>query len=143
VFGAKNNCFFSFLTCRQTVKQKPYSAHSTRSRERFFFVASPAQKMKNYRTILALLMCAIFVLARAQQGTVSNRELFPSDNNPNKDEDHCAHLPQPCSENGDCKYELSGWQCVCRQGFSGDGYTCTDINECEQGNLLTYQFRTL
>lgn len=36
-----------------------------------------------------------------------------------------------CDVNADCN---SDDQCVCRDGFSGSGHECSDINECEEGS---------
>lgn len=38
-----------------------------------------------------------------------------------------------CSENADCIDVFPSFSCVCRPGFGGDGYDCSDINECEEG----------
>ena len=36
----------------------------------------------------------------------------------------------PCSEHAKCINTQSSYICQCNQGYSGDGYTCHDINEC-------------
>ncbi|KAG8558187.1 hypothetical protein GDO81_016896, partial [Engystomops pustulosus] len=35
-----------------------------------------------------------------------------------------------CSSNANCKKDVLDYTCVCKDGFSGDGYSCYDINEC-------------
>uniref|UniRef100_F1KUR2 Zonadhesin n=1 Tax=Ascaris suum TaxID=6253 RepID=F1KUR2_ASCSU len=38
---------------------------------------------------------------------------------------------QPCSSNAYCGVdETHSYKCFCNKGFVGDGYNCTDINEC-------------
>ncbi|KAJ1607748.1 latent transforming growth factor beta binding protein [Cryptosporidium canis] len=47
-----------------------------------------------------------------------------------------------CSKNADCfvhsifetTHDLSKFECVCSQGWTGDGFTCHDINECKEAN---------
>ncbi|EGT46828.1 hypothetical protein CAEBREN_12416 [Caenorhabditis brenneri] len=37
---------------------------------------------------------------------------------------------KPCSDYGSCVINSVDMQCQCDKGFRGDGYNCTDINEC-------------
>ncbi|XP_055025536.2 uncharacterized protein [Misgurnus anguillicaudatus] len=37
-----------------------------------------------------------------------------------------------CHSHGLCHASPAGYQCVCDVGFNGDGYTCSDIDECEE-----------
>ena len=37
----------------------------------------------------------------------------------------------PCDANADCTDLAIGFTCVCDEGFSGDGFTCEDIDACE------------
>ncbi|XP_073669018.1 uncharacterized protein [Paramisgurnus dabryanus] len=37
-----------------------------------------------------------------------------------------------CHPHGLCHASPAGYQCVCDVGFNGDGYTCSDIDECEE-----------
>ena len=39
--------------------------------------------------------------------------------------DECAEDADDCSPNADCSDLVDGFECQCRQGFSGDGRTCT------------------
>ena len=49
------------------------------------------------------------------------------------DENEC--LNSPCAEFSTCTNIVGSYQCVCDEGWQGDGYTeCSDINECEFGN---------
>ncbi|KAJ1157038.1 hypothetical protein NDU88_009753, partial [Pleurodeles waltl] len=45
--------------------------------------------------------------------------------------DFCS-LPyrSPCDDNANCTSGEMNVTCQCKKGFSGDGYTCTDIDEC-------------
>ena len=46
--------------------------------------------------------------------------------------DTCSSDPDICSENASCKtYSTGGSQCICNNGFEGDGIDCTDTNECD------------
>ncbi|XP_078503223.1 mucin-like protein [Lissotriton helveticus] len=47
--------------------------------------------------------------------------------------DFCS-LPyrSPCDENAKCISGDMNVTCQCKQGFSGDGYKCTDIDECSE-----------
>ena len=44
-----------------------------------------------------------------------------------------------CSENASPRKVGKSLQCVCHSGFSGNGTTCTDINECKTTNHLCYK----
>ncbi|XP_035688304.1 fibrillin-2-like isoform X4 [Branchiostoma floridae] len=46
------------------------------------------------------------------------------------DEDECQQSPSPCHVNAACTNTDGSYTCACRDGFQGDGNTCTDINEC-------------
>merc|ERR1719153_1698938 len=35
-----------------------------------------------------------------------------------------------CSADAMCTNTVGGFNCVCNDGFAGDGFTCTDIDEC-------------
>lgn len=47
-------------------------------------------------------------------------------------EDQCLLGTHNCDENADCTDTSNGFYCTCREGFSGSGVQCTDINECSQ-----------
>ncbi|XP_069838066.1 uromodulin-like isoform X2 [Dendropsophus ebraccatus] len=36
-----------------------------------------------------------------------------------------------CNRNAFCKKDLFDYTCVCKEGFSGDGFSCYDIDECD------------
>ena len=38
-----------------------------------------------------------------------------------------------CDENAECENFAGGYNCTCFEGFSGDGFTCSDIDECAEG----------
>jgi len=50
------------------------------------------------------------------------------------DVDECIKKLDNCDGNAQCTNTDGGFTCECNAGFSGDGVTCTDINECEGGN---------
>ena len=45
-----------------------------------------------------------------------------------EDADECAD--DPCSVNASCENEVGSFTCACDVGFEGDGFTCTNIDEC-------------
>ncbi|XP_028413932.1 fibrillin-1-like [Dendronephthya gigantea] len=49
-----------------------------------------------------------------------------------EDKDECA-IDDPCGLNAACNNIDGSFTCVCNPGFSGDGLTCTDIDECTSG----------
>ena len=38
-----------------------------------------------------------------------------------------------CSSHGFCRDNDGSYECQCLDGFEGDGYECSDIDECELG----------
>ena len=48
--------------------------------------------------------------------------------------DHCARNNGGCDPNATCTNQTLGRTCTCKPGFTGDGITCTDINECLTNN---------
>lgn len=51
------------------------------------------------------------------------------------DVDECAiaEYAGQCSLAARCENTFGSWRCVCNPGFEGDGFVCTDIDECERG----------
>lgn len=39
-----------------------------------------------------------------------------------------------CSAQASCSNTIGGRTCTCMQGFTGDGFTCSDVNECTTNN---------
>jgi len=50
------------------------------------------------------------------------------------DVDECASPENPCSNNALCTNNVGSVSCECKKGFTGDGFECIDINECELGS---------
>ena len=46
-----------------------------------------------------------------------------------EDKDECIS-DKPCDENAVCNNTVGSFLCGCKSGFSGDGFICTDMNEC-------------
>ena len=53
-----------------------------------------------------------------------------------KDINECSNNNGGCDENAHCVNTPGSFQCFCDNGFTGDGFNCTDINECsDEPNL--------
>ena len=51
------------------------------------------------------------------------------------DIDECSSLTAGelgCDANADCVNTPGSWNCVCKDGFTGDGNSCVEINECTE-----------
>ncbi|KAL9963328.1 hypothetical protein ACROYT_G032520 [Oculina patagonica] len=46
------------------------------------------------------------------------------------DVDECSASEAFCDVNAKCKNTLGSYRCLCNPGFSGDGKTCSDVDEC-------------
>jgi hypothetical protein len=46
------------------------------------------------------------------------------------DVDECAANGGPCADGGICTNIDGGYTCACESGYEGDGFECTDIDEC-------------
>lgn len=51
-----------------------------------------------------------------------------------RDIDECLMNMDNCSFNAVCLNNNGSYTCTCKMGFSGDGFTCHDINECISNN---------
>ena len=63
-------------------------------------------------------------------GTVGTR-IVNGDISCTVDIDECAD--NPCHANATCTNTVGGYTCTCNTGYSGDGTTCTEIDECVAG----------
>ncbi|XP_068703631.1 uncharacterized protein [Montipora foliosa] len=50
-----------------------------------------------------------------------------------KEIDECSTNTHGCDVNAVCSNTKGSYLCTCNSGFSGDGKTCSDINECTSG----------
>ncbi|XP_075263921.1 uncharacterized protein LOC142355728, partial [Convolutriloba macropyga] len=50
-------------------------------------------------------------------------------------EQNCLDIDEcdsaPCDGNGTCENNVGSFDCYCNIGYSGNGFACTDIDECE------------
>ena len=73
--------------------------------------------------------------------TTNTTERFMYNLNPSCVEvDECAEEIHNCStykghENAICTNTVGGFQCTCSQGWQGDGFYCSDVNECTNGSV--------
>ncbi|XP_066271717.1 mucin-22-like [Branchiostoma lanceolatum] len=51
-----------------------------------------------------------------------------------KDVDECADETDDCSPYASCSNTPGSFSCDCNSGYSGDGVTCTDVDECASNN---------
>ncbi|XP_068702907.1 uncharacterized protein [Montipora foliosa] len=63
-------------------------------------------------------------------GVKPNMVVFAFCDMQTEDIDECSASPLVCDENAVCSNTLGSYQCSCKAGFTGDGKSCTDINEC-------------
>ncbi|XP_028408849.1 scavenger receptor cysteine-rich type 1 protein M130-like isoform X2 [Dendronephthya gigantea] len=47
-----------------------------------------------------------------------------------EDIDHCALELDNCDSHAQCSKTFHGFSCKCNQGFTGSGFSCTDLDEC-------------
>ena len=40
-------------------------------------------------------------------------------------------VDEPCHDNATCTNNDGSYSCACNNGYLGDGFNCTDINECD------------
>ena len=45
--------------------------------------------------------------------------------------DECVTDRHHCSSDAHCNDTIGSYMCECESGFSGDGFNCIDIDECE------------
>ncbi|XP_051886847.1 fibrillin-2-like isoform X42 [Pristis pectinata] len=50
------------------------------------------------------------------------------------DADECQSGSHDCHSSASCSNSPGSFQCVCRAGYTGDGRTCTDVDECLRDN---------
>jgi len=49
------------------------------------------------------------------------------------DVDECEQNLHTCSVHATCVNTDGGYDCICKDGFTGDGFKCSDVNECKLG----------
>ena len=49
------------------------------------------------------------------------------------DYDECLERSHDCNEQANCTNAYGSYNCICRQGYEGDGFSCSDIDECASG----------
>ena len=49
------------------------------------------------------------------------------------DIDECMDTVNQCSENAKCNNTFGSYTCTCKEGFTGNGKLCTDVDECDEG----------
>uniref|UniRef100_A0A803VCW3 Fibrillin 3 n=1 Tax=Ficedula albicollis TaxID=59894 RepID=A0A803VCW3_FICAL len=49
---------------------------------------------------------------------------------PCPDLDECATEEHKCNLNANCVNTPGSYRCACRDGFNGDGFSCSDVDEC-------------
>jgi hypothetical protein len=54
-----------------------------------------------------------------------------TDKNCDFDENECAGGGDNCSDEGRCVNSPGSFYCRCLSGYEGDGYTCTDLDDCD------------
>ncbi|KAF2981348.1 hypothetical protein EK904_013603 [Melospiza melodia maxima] len=48
------------------------------------------------------------------------------------DVDECSNGTQRCSVHAQCVNSPGSYHCACAEGFTGDGFTCSDVDECAE-----------
>ncbi|XP_078364720.1 uncharacterized protein LOC144649139 [Oculina patagonica] len=51
-----------------------------------------------------------------------------------EDVDECITGNHDCDVNANCTNTVGGHNCTCKEGYTGDGRSCSDINECSNGS---------
>ncbi|XP_068954093.1 fibrillin-1 isoform X2 [Petaurus breviceps papuanus] len=49
-----------------------------------------------------------------------------------KDLDECSNGTHMCNQHADCKNTMGSYRCLCKEGYTGDGFTCIDLDECSE-----------
>ncbi|CAB4039463.1 Signal peptide, CUB and EGF-like domain-containing 3 [Paramuricea clavata] len=58
-------------------------------------------------------------------------DIYSNKNYISLDIDECINEPNSnCSEDAICNNTIGSYQCICKNGYLGDGIQCEDINEC-------------
>jgi len=53
-----------------------------------------------------------------------------------EDIDECVEATHECHELAICGNFAGGYNCTCPLGFEGDGFNCTDVDECREEDML-------
>eukprot|EP00055_Hartaetosiga_balthica_P014238 m.77130 g.77130 ORF g.77130 m.77130 type:complete len:1071 (-) comp8535_c1_seq3:3564-6776(-) len=56
--------------------------------------------------------------------------------------DECSSKIDGCDKNAFCRNTQSGYECVCNDGWKGNGFKCTDRNECTDESTMCVDIST-
>ena len=56
------------------------------------------------------------------------------------DIDECSTFTHSCHADSDCTNTMGSYDCSCKDGFTGDGLICIDIDECNDGTHLCSEY---
>ena len=52
------------------------------------------------------------------------------------DIDECERGTNECDVNSICTDNIGSYDCSCNTGYSGDGFSCEDVDECNETNPM-------
>ncbi|XP_044129854.1 uromodulin-like, partial [Bufo gargarizans] len=89
---------------------------------------NPSGAVQNLTTIMSESWGSVFYLKNPRPGTWAIT-VYGSGPYSIRIEGYKAFC-ETCNSNAACKKDLLDYTCVCNEGFSGDGFSCYDIDEC-------------
>ena len=57
--------------------------------------------------------------------------------------DHLVGTIHFCDDDAYCTNTDGGYNCTCNDGYAGDGFNCTDVDECVEGRVTTVSVKQL